>query len=84
MKKKIVRQLYIDAAERLTPYTHYYKRCLIPFEEMLTSIGDALRDEKNDIIDAENAGTITADERQLIFDRLEAFVKKEIKNACKA
>ena len=84
MKKKIVRQLYIDAAERLTPYTHYYKRCLIPFEEMLTSIGDALRDEKNDLREAENAGTITADERQLIIDRLETFVKKEVKNACKA
>ena len=84
MKKKIVRQLYIDAAERLTPYTHQYKRRLIPFEEMLTNIGNALRDEKNDLMEAENAGTITADERQLIVDRLETFVKKEIKNACKA
>lgn len=84
MKKKIVRQLYIDAAERLTPYTHYYKRHLIPFDEMLTNIGNALRDEKNDLREAENAGTITADERQLIVDRLEAFAKREIKNACKA
>ena len=84
MKKKVVRQLYIDAAERLTPYTHYYKRRLISFDDMLTSIGNALRDEIIDLMEAENAGTITADERQLIIDRLEAFTKKELKNICKA
>jgi hypothetical protein len=84
MKKKIVRQLYKEAAERIARYTKLYRLSLIAFEDLLLEIANALAEEDNTLFTAVQAGTITAEEHTLITERLEMFTKKELKNICKA
>lgn len=83
MKKKIVKEYYTESAEMFVQVTDYYKKNLITFEEMLRETADRLKTETHVIYNAWAAGLLVYDEYQLIIDRLNAFVKKEVKNACK-
>ncbi len=84
MKKKIVKEYYTESAEMFVQVTDYYKKNLITFEEMLRETADRLKTETHVIYNAWAAGLLAYDEYQLILDRLNAFVKKEVKNACRA
>ena len=84
MKKKVVRDAYIASCESVQRYIRFYGRHIILFSEMLESVGEQLRNEHCRLLTLVNKGTITDDERQLIEERLEAYTKREIKNACKA
>ena len=84
MKKKVVRDAYIASCESVQRYIRIYGRMMIPFSDMLEHVGEQLKYEHIRLLTLVNKGTITDDERQLIEERLEAYTKKELKNACKA
>ncbi len=84
MKRKAVKNIYIELCERFQKVTHRYNIGLLNFAEYLQTAGNTLRELYWIPIKAEAAGTITAEERQLITDRFSDFVKKEIKSTFKS
>lgn len=84
MKKKIVRKIYSEMCERFQYETRGYKRHLITFAEYLQTAGETLTELYWKPKDAAAAGIITEADAELIIDRFHEYVKKEIKNACKA
>ena len=84
MKKKVVRNIYIDMVKPIENATKAYKAGKITFYEYLETVLEQYKICYWEPYNAATAGTITTNEADLIFERFQQFVKREIKNACKA
>lgn len=83
MKRKAVRAAYKQACENITLITSAYRKGNITFRHMLYHLQDQLENEYLHLHVLTNCETITEEEQQLIKERIEAYTKKELKNACK-
>ena len=84
MKRKAVREIYATICEWSASKTRPYERGFITFEEFLWRQADTMNAARDVLSVEETAGRITPEEAQTIAKRFTEFVKKEIKNACKA
>ena len=84
MKRKAVREIYATICEWSAAKTRPYERGLITFEEFLRRQADTMSAAREVINTEETAGRITPEEAQTVYERFKQFVKKEVKNACKA
>ena len=84
MKRKAVKGIYEEMCEPIGNLTANYKRGVITFTEYLQNVVELYNTVYFWPYDSANAGTITTNEADLIHERFQQFVKKEIKNACKA
>ena len=84
MKKKVVREIYATICQWAESETRLYNRGIIPFEDYLEEQANTIRNAREALYIEQEAGRITEEEAHTIAERFKAFVKKEIKNACKA
>lgn len=84
MKRKAVRNIYIDMVKPVETATKEYKAGRITFFEYLETVAEQYRICFWEPYNAATAGIITTNEADLVYERFQQFVKKEIKNACKA
>ena len=84
MKRKAVREIYATICEWSVAKTRPYERGFVTFEEFLWQQADIMNAAREVLNVEETAGRITPEEAQTIAKRFMEFVKKEIKNACKA
>ena len=84
MKRKAVRNIYIDMVKPVEEATKAYKAGKMTFSEYLETVLEQYKLCYWEPYNIATAGTITKREADLIYERFEQFVKKEIKNACKA
>ena len=84
MKKKVVKEIYIDMVKPIENVTKAYTAGRITFTEYLETVTQVYDNVSWFPYNAANAGTITTNEADLIFERFQQFVKKEIRKACKA
>ena len=84
MKRKAVRNIYIGMVKPIENVTKAYTAGKITFSEYLGRVTEVYENVSWFSYEAANAGTITANEADLIYERFQQFVKKEIKKACKA
>jgi hypothetical protein len=84
MKRKAVREIYATICEWSAAKTRPYERGFITFDEFLRRQADTMSAAWEAIYIERDAGRITPEEAQTIAKRFTEFVKREIKNACKA
>ena len=84
MKRKAVREIYATICEWSAAKTKIYARGFITFDVFLKRQADTMNAAWEAIYIERDAGRITPEEAQTIAKRFTEFVKKEIKNACKA
>lgn len=84
MKRKAVKNIYIDMVKPIETATKAYTDGKITFSEYLGRVTEVYENVSWFPYTAANAGTITTNEADLIYERFQQFVKKEIKKACKA
>ena len=84
MKKKVVRNIYIDMVKPVENATKAYKAGKMTFYEYLETVTEQYKVCYWEPYNAATAGIITTNEADLIYERFQQFVKREIKNACKA
>ena len=84
MRKKAVKEIYADMVKPIENTTKAYTSGKITFTEYLETVTENYDNVSWFPYTAANAGTITANEADLIYERFQQFVKKEIKKACKA
>ena len=83
MKRKAVKNIYIDMVKPVETATKAYKAGKITFSEYLETITEQYKICYWEPYNVATAGIITTNEADLIYERFEQFVKKELKNACK-
>ena len=83
MKRKAVREIYATICEWSAAKTRPYERGLIGFDEYMMCQAETMDAAREVLSIEETAGRITPEETQTIYERFKAFVKKEVKNACK-
>ena len=84
MKKKVVREIYATICKWSLFESGRYRNGFATFEEFLKGQADTMSAAREVLNIEETAGRITPEEAQTIYERFQQFVKKEIKNACKA
>ena len=84
MKRKAVREIYATICEWSAAKTRPYERGFITFDVFLKQQADTMNAAREVLSIEETAGRITPEEAQTIAERFQQFVKKEVKNACKA
>ena len=83
MKKKVVREIYATICKWSLFESGRYRKGFATFEEFLKGQADTMSAAREVLNIEETAGRITPEEAQTIAERFKAFVKKEVKNACK-
>jgi hypothetical protein len=83
MKKKVVKEIYVDMVKPIENTTKAYTAGKITFSEYLGRVTEVYENVSWFPYNAANAGTITTNEADLIYERFQQFVKKEIRKACR-